>query len=94
MTHDTIAAAWAIRGPVARAARFRIVEEHGRLDLMADAAAPGRLLRAFRSLPDDSTPEDIEAALDGLYADLGGLPAVADAIKGRSFSEHLAQAEE
>lgn len=94
MTHDAIAASWAIRGPIARAARFRIVEDGDRLDLIADSATPGRLLRAFRSLPMDSPAEDVEAALDGLYVDLGGLPAVADAIKGRSFLEHLAAADE
>lgn len=90
MTHDAIAASWATRGHVARAARFRNTEDDGRLDLIADSSSLGRLLRAFRSLPLDSPDEDVEAALDALYADLGGLPARADAIKGRSFSEHLA----
>jgi hypothetical protein len=89
MTHDAIRATWAMRGPVARASAFRIIEDEGRLDLIADFRAPGRLLRAFRTLPMDAPDEDIEAALDGLYADLGGLPALADAIKARSFSEHL-----
>ena len=91
MNHDAIAASWALRGPVARGARFRIVEEEGRLDLITDLSSPGRMLRAFRSLPITAPDEDIEAALDGLYADLGGLPALADRIRGRSFSDHLAQ---
>lgn len=91
MTHNAIMAAWSTRGNLARAARFRIGEEGGTLDLIADMSSPGRLLRAFRSLALDATDEDVEAALDGLYADLGGLPALADVIKGRPFSEHLSQ---
>jgi hypothetical protein len=91
MTLEAIAASWATRGPIARAARFRIVEDDGRLDLIADASGVGRLLRAFRSLPLNAPGEDIEAALDGLYVDLGGAERAADVIKGRSFAEHLAQ---
>ena len=94
MTFDAIRASFAIRGHHARAAHFRIVEDDGRLDLIADSRSPGRQLRAFRSLPLDSPDEDVEAALDGLYADLGGLPALADVIAARSFSEHLAAADE
>ena len=91
MTHDAIAASWATRGHLARASRFRIVEDDGRLDLIADASGVGRLLRAFRSLPLNAPDEDIEDALDALYVDLGGVERAADTIKGRSFSEHLAQ---
>jgi hypothetical protein len=91
MTHDAIRAAFATRGLHARAAHFRIEEDDGRLDLIADSRSPGRQLRAFRSLPLDASDEDVEAALDGLHADLGGLPALADAIATRSFSEHLAE---
>ena len=90
MTYDAIGASWAARGPVARAAFFRIDDSAGRLDLIADSRSPGRMLRAFRSLPLDSPDEDVEAALDGLYADLGGLPALAEVIATRAFSEHLA----
>jgi hypothetical protein len=90
VTHDGIRAAFATRGPHARAAHFSIVEENGRLELIADLNAPGRLLRAFRWVPMNAPDEDVEAALDGLYADLGGLPALADKIATRTFSEHLA----
>lgn len=93
MTHTEIAASFATRGHVARAAHFRIVEDDGRLDLIADTRSPGRQLRAFRSLPLNAPDEDVESALDGLYGDLGGLPALADVIAARSFSEHLAAAE-
>lgn len=91
MTHDAIAASWATRGPIARASRFRIVEDDGRLDLITDSSSVGRLLRAFRSLPLNAPDEDIEAALDGLYVDMGGVERIADRIKGQSFADRLAE---
>lgn len=91
MTHDHIAASWATRGTIARASRFRIVEEDGRLDLIADSQSVGRLLRAFRSVPLNAPDEDIEVALDALYSSLGGVERLADRIKGQSFSDRLAE---
>lgn len=91
MTHDGIAASWATRGPLARASRFRIAEDDGRVDLIADSTAPGRLLRAFRSVSLNAPDEDIEAALDGLYLDLGGVERIANHIKGQSFADRLAE---
>jgi hypothetical protein len=76
---------------VARASNLTISEDDVRLDLIADTRSPGRMLRAFRSLPLDSPDEDVEAALSALYADLGGVERAADQIKARSFSEHLSQ---
>jgi hypothetical protein len=94
MTHDAIMASWAVQGTLAQRSSFRIVEQDGRLDLIADLAGGGRTLRVFKSLSGDAPDDEVEQAIAQLYGALGGLPARADLIHGRSFSEHLAEAEE
>lgn len=91
MTHAAMAASWATRGPLARAAHFRISEDDGRLDIIVDAGGLGSrgsgVGRAWRSLPMGADDATIEAALTGLYEDLGGVSIAGPQLEGRAFRE-------
>jgi hypothetical protein len=95
MTHDQIAASWALRGDIARRARLRVLEEGGNLVVIADAMGLGGrgagLGRAWRALPLPVSGEDVEVALSALYVDLGGVAAAAPRLEAQSFSERLAE---
>lgn len=89
MTHEMIAASWATKGDLARAASFRILpdEPMGQQHFIADLTALGKdggmQARVFRSVPLDAGQDEIEKALTALYADLQAAPSNARAYEWR-----------